>query len=48
MRRLLSDGAASDELRALEDLTNHLRRVPNDAWLGARKNENPGSDPSVV
>ncbi len=38
MRRLLSDGAASDELRALEDLVSHLRRVPDDAWEGARKN----------
>jgi O-antigen/teichoic acid export membrane protein len=37
MRRLLADGAASDELRALEDLTNHLRRVPNDAWSGEKK-----------
>jgi hypothetical protein len=39
MRRLLSDGAPSVELRALEDLTNHLRRVPNDAWEGVKKNE---------
>jgi O-antigen/teichoic acid export membrane protein len=39
MRRLLADGAASDELRALEDLVTHLRRVPNDAWRGAKKNQ---------
>ena len=45
MRRLLADGAASDELRALEDLTTHLRRVPNEAWLGKKKNQEPGSDP---
>jgi O-antigen/teichoic acid export membrane protein len=38
MRRLIADGAASDELRALEDLANHLRRVPNDAWSGEKKN----------
>ncbi len=37
MRRLSADGAASDELRALEDLVLHLRRVPNDAWLGAEE-----------
>jgi O-antigen/teichoic acid export membrane protein len=45
MRRLLADGAASDELRSLEDLVLHLRRVPNDAWLGAKKNQQPGSEP---
>jgi hypothetical protein len=45
MRKLLADGAPSDELRALEDLTLHLRRVPNDAWEGAKKNQLPGSDP---
>ena len=39
MRRLLADGAPSDELRALEDLVSHLRRVPNDAWAGALKNQ---------
>lgn len=38
MRRLLADGAASDELRALEDLVTHLRRVPRDAWSGEKKN----------
>jgi O-antigen/teichoic acid export membrane protein len=38
MRRLISDGAPSDELRALEDLVTHLKRVPNDAWEGAKKN----------
>ncbi len=37
MRRLLEDGAPSDELRALEDLVAHLRRVPNDAWEGESK-----------
>ena len=41
MRSLLSDGAPSDELRALEDLVAHLRRVPDEAWMGAK----PGSDP---
>ncbi|MDX6587527.1 MAG: Polysaccharide biosynthesis protein [Solirubrobacterales bacterium] len=46
MRRLISDGAPADELRSLEDLTNHLRRVPKDAWEGVKKNQ--GSDPSVV
>jgi O-antigen/teichoic acid export membrane protein len=38
MRRLLADGAKSDELRALEDLVVHLRRVSNEAWRGERKN----------
>ncbi|HYH60847.1 MAG TPA: oligosaccharide flippase family protein [Solirubrobacterales bacterium] len=38
MRRLLSDGAPSDELRALEDLVGHLKRVPADAWAGEKKN----------
>jgi hypothetical protein len=38
MRRLLADGAASDELRALEDLVVHLRRVSNEAWRGEKKN----------
>jgi len=37
MRRLLDDGAPSDELRALEDLVTHLGRVPDEAWEGARK-----------
>ena len=37
MRRLLDDGAPSDELRSLEDLVTHVRRVPDEAWLGERK-----------
>ena len=37
MRRLLDEGAPSDELRSLEDLVAHLRRVPEDAWRGERK-----------
>jgi len=37
MRRLLEDGAPSDELRTLEDLVGHLRRVPNEAWRGEQK-----------
>lgn len=37
MRRLLSDGAPSNELRALEDLVAHLVRVPNEAWKGQKK-----------
>jgi O-antigen/teichoic acid export membrane protein len=42
MRRLLADDAPSVELRALEDLTNHLRRVPNEAWEGEKKNQERG------
>ena len=34
MRRLLSAGAESNDLRALEDLTGHLARVPDDVWEG--------------
>jgi len=34
MRRLLSDGADPNDLRALEDLVDHLSRVPPDAWEG--------------
>lgn len=37
MRKLLADGAPSNELRALEDLVAHLRRVPNEAWRGEPK-----------
>lgn len=39
MRRLLDDGAPSDELRALEDLVVHLRRVPDEAWKGEFKSK---------
>jgi O-antigen/teichoic acid export membrane protein len=38
MRRLLDDGAPSDELRTLEDLVGHLRRVPNESWRVEEKN----------
>jgi O-antigen/teichoic acid export membrane protein len=41
MRRLLSAGADSNELRALEELTNHLARAPRDAWKGKRRSEAP-------
>jgi hypothetical protein len=34
MRRLLSQGADSGDLRTLDDLVSHLRRVPADAWEG--------------
>ncbi len=40
MRRLLSDGAESNDLRALEDLVGHLTRVPDDGWEGQ-----PGPEP---
>jgi O-antigen/teichoic acid export membrane protein len=40
-RRLLEEGEKADELRALEDLVAHLRRVPNDAWSGAKKGQGP-------
>src|SRR5690606_9831284 len=39
MRRVLASGASSDELRALEELANHLARAPRDAWSGRRKGE---------
>ena len=41
MRRLLAAGASSNELRALEELANHLARAPRDAWHGKRKGEVP-------
>jgi hypothetical protein len=41
MRRLLSAGASSNELRALEELAHHLARAPRDAWHGKRKREAP-------
>ena len=34
MRRLLSEGAESNDLRALEDLVAHLTKVPDDGWEG--------------
>lgn len=42
MRRLLDDGAPSDELRALEELVAHLRRVSGDAWRGEPKGSGSG------
>jgi hypothetical protein len=45
MRRLLADGADSAELRALEDLVGHLKRVPNEAWKGERKNASRATTP---
>ncbi len=38
MRRLLSAGAESNDLRALEDLAGHLARVPDEAWEGLPAN----------
>jgi hypothetical protein len=35
MRTLLAEGADPADLRALEDLVQHLERVPDDAWEGA-------------
>jgi O-antigen/teichoic acid export membrane protein len=35
MRALLDQGADPGDLRALEDLVQHLERVPADAWEGA-------------
>ncbi|MGH2987827.1 MAG: lipopolysaccharide biosynthesis protein, partial [Solirubrobacterales bacterium] len=39
MRRLLSAGAESNDMRALEDLVTHLARVPDDGWEGRRAAE---------
>ncbi len=39
MRRLLSAGAESNDLRALEDLATHLARVPDTAWEGERADQ---------
>jgi O-antigen/teichoic acid export membrane protein len=35
MRKLLAGGADPSDLRALEDLVEHLSRIPPDAWEGA-------------
>jgi hypothetical protein len=42
MRRLLAEGAESNDLRALEDLAAHLARVPADAWEGKKANGGRG------
>jgi hypothetical protein len=42
MRRLLSAEAASNDLRALEDLVAHLVRVPGEAWKGKQLEEQDG------
>ncbi len=39
MRRLLDRDASSTDLRALEDLVESLRKVPNEAWKGAAGDE---------
>jgi O-antigen/teichoic acid export membrane protein len=36
MSRLLETGASADDLRGLEDLVQHLARIPDDAWEGRR------------
>ena len=41
MRALLADGADPKDLRALEDLVQHLSRVPADAWEGTAAAESP-------
>jgi len=41
MRALLAEGADPKDLRALEDLVQHLSRVPEDAWEGAAAAESP-------
>jgi O-antigen/teichoic acid export membrane protein len=42
MRRLLAEGAESNDLRALEDLAAHLAKVPADAWEGKKVNAGRG------
>ena len=42
MRRLLAEGADSNQLRALEDLVLLLGRVPDDAWHGAHSRRRIG------
>lgn len=42
MRKLLESGAEAADLRALEDLVDHLSKVPDDAWRGRRKGERGG------
>ena len=41
MRRLLADGAESNDLRALEDLVAELARVPDDGWEGRPSRARP-------
>jgi O-antigen/teichoic acid export membrane protein len=41
MRKLLSNGADANDLRALEDLVKHLSGVPDDAWEGTPAKESP-------
>ena len=41
MRGLLAVGADPADLRALEDLVEHLARIPPDAWEGAGAAESP-------
>jgi O-antigen/teichoic acid export membrane protein len=41
MRALLSRGADAADLRALEDLVQHLVKVPPDGWEGAPASESP-------
>ena len=48
MRRLLNEGANPAELRALEDLVDHLAKVPDDAWEGKAASESGGPRRRVV
>ncbi len=41
MRALLDQGASADDLRGLEDLVEHLAKVPPEAWEGAALSESP-------
>ena len=47
MRRVLSAGADSNDIRALEDLVAHLSRVPDDGWEGAPEGERKRRFPGV-
>ena len=47
MRRLLADGAESNDLRALEDLVTDLARVPDDGWEGRPSSERGRSLPGA-
>ena len=47
MRRVLSAGADSNDIRALEDLVSNLARVPDDGWEGAPGGERKRSFPGV-
>jgi hypothetical protein len=48
MRGLLSAGADSNDLRALEDLVEHLAKVPDDAWEGGKSAERSWQMPGVA